>query len=266
MSITDLRKQPHLSASAINDYIDCGLQYKFGRIDRLKPEYISDALVFGTVIHKVLDEFHQEKMTDTRMTLRDMHERFEKYWKGSTQGRDDIRYAKGKDPESLLLEGKELLSCYYDKFPGDNFKILAIEEPFSFKLPGLPVPIIGVFDLIEEDEAETLIIVDWKTTGKAYSRDDVDKNPQLTLYQMATKANGFKDREILLRFDCLIKTQTKKFEQYYTTRSEVDEKRMEKKILQVWDGISKGVFIPNDGHWKCKGCAYQKACEQWFDN
>ena len=59
MDIAELRKMPHLSASAINDYIDCGMLYKFGRIDRLPLESVSDALVFGTVIHKVLDEFHQ---------------------------------------------------------------------------------------------------------------------------------------------------------------------------------------------------------------
>jgi putative RecB family exonuclease len=124
--------------------------------------------------------------------------------------------------------------------------------------------VIGVYDLLEEDECGTLIIVDWKTAGKSYSRDDVDKNLQLTLYQLAAKGNGFHDKEILLWFDCLIKTKSPKFEQYYTTRSEVDERRIQKKILEVWKGIQKGVFIPNDGHWKCKGCAYGKACEEWF--
>jgi putative RecB family exonuclease len=64
----------------------------------------------------------------------------------------------------------------------------------------------------------------------------------------------------------LIKTKTPKFEQYYTTRSEVDERRLAKKIIQVWDGISKGVFVPNDGHWKCKGCAYKKACDEWLES
>jgi len=31
---------------------------------------------------------------------------------------------------------------------------------------------------------------------------------QLTVYQMSAKANGFKDRDILLKFDCLIKTKS----------------------------------------------------------
>ncbi len=77
MNISELRKEPHLSASAITTYIDCGLQYKLGRIDRLPPEFIADALVFGTVIHKVLEEFHTERLVGNRMTLRDMQEVFE---------------------------------------------------------------------------------------------------------------------------------------------------------------------------------------------
>ena len=63
MDLYYLRQQPHLSASSIGDYLDCGLLYKFGRVDRLQREYVADALVFGTVIHAVLAEFYQAKMT-----------------------------------------------------------------------------------------------------------------------------------------------------------------------------------------------------------
>ena len=103
-----------------------------------------------------------------------------------------------------------------------------------------------------------------KTAGRAYGRDEVDNNMQMTVYQLASKANGFADREILLRFDCLIKTMKPKFETYYTVRTEEDEKRLIKKIHQVWDGISKGVFIPNDTSWKHKNCPYRKDCDEWF--
>jgi putative RecB family exonuclease len=119
---------------------------------------------------------------------------------------------------------------------------------------------------LEEDKSGTIIITDWKTSSKAYSADQIDKSLQLTIYQMAIKANGYRDRDVLLRFDCLIKTKTPKFEQYYTTRSEMDERRAAKKILKVWEGISKGVFIPHDGNWKCNGCAYGEYCEEWFSN
>ena len=85
------------------------------------------------------------------------------------------------------------------------------------------------------------------------------------MYQIAAKHNGYGDREILLRFDTLIKTKTPKFEQYWTTRSELDERRLIKKAAQVWDGITKGVFVANDTSWKCKGCAYKQACDEYLE-
>jgi putative RecB family exonuclease len=87
---------------------------------------------------------------------------------------------------------------------------------------------------------------------------------QMTLYQLAAKSNRFANRDILLRFDCLIKTMKPKFETYYTVRSELDEIRLIKKIQQVWNGIRKGVFIPNDASWKHKNCHYRQVCDQWF--
>jgi putative RecB family exonuclease len=72
-------------------------------------------------------------------------------------------------------------------------------------------------------------------------------------------------REILLRFDALIKTKTPKFEQYWTTRSVLDERRLIKKAALVWEGISKGVFVANDLSWKCKGCAFKTACDNYLE-
>jgi len=265
MELRELRTAPHLSASGVSDYIDCGLLYKLARIDRVSPDFRSDALEFGSAIHLTLGGFYQERLTGNNLPLKSVQDNFEWHWRDLAEDNDDIRYDEDKDFESLLMLGKELLAVWYEKLPEDNFRVVGIEEAFSFNIPGLEVPIIGAMDLIEEDESGTLIITDWKTSGRAYSSDEVDKNMQLTLYQMAAKANGFQGREILLRFDCLIKTKTRKFEQYWTTRSETDERRVSKKILQVWDGIRKGVFIPNDTHWKCGGCAYKTACEEWFE-
>jgi putative RecB family exonuclease len=266
MELSELRKEMHLSASSINDYVECGLLFKFGRIDKVPWESKPDALEFGTVIHLVLEEFYQNKLIGTRPSIKEVHARFEHYWRKNAEGREDIQYSKGNDFESMLLKGKELLTVWHDKLPDDDFQVLGIEEAFSFYIPGIPVPIIGAMDLIEEDQSGTIIITDFKTSGKSYSIADVDKNNQLTLYQLAAKANGYADREILLRFDCLIKTKKPKFEQYYTTRSEIDEKRVMKKIAQAWDGIKKEVFIPNDGSWKCKNCSYKTVCDEWFLN
>lgn len=266
MELSELRKSPHLSASSIGTYIDCSLAYWFAYIKRLPMEFVSDALEFGSAIHLTLADFYRAKMTGDRLLLKDVHESYRQHWTNRVKGRSDIKYADQKDFQSYLIMGVDLLTVWFNKLPADSFEVIAVEEAFVFEVNEIPIPIVGAIDLVEQDEAGTIIITDHKSSSRNYSIDEIDQNPQITIYQMAAKANGFADREILLKFDCLVKTKTPKFEQYYTTRTETDELRLIRKIQRVWDGISKGVFIPNDTSWKCKTCPYKKACDQWFLN
>lgn len=264
MLLSELRQTPHLSASSIGDYVECSLLYKLGRIDKIQMEFKADTLIFGTVVHKVLGKVYEEKMIGNKMLLKDIHKSFEEHWHREAEGRTDIKYAKGNDFETLFMEGKDLLTAYYMKLKDDNFNVIGIEEAFSFHIPGIEIPIIGAMDLIEEDEAGTIIITDFKTSKRAFSVDEVDNNFQLLIYYMAARANGYADREIILKFDTLIKTKKPRFEQYFTVRSEIDEKRAIKKIQTVWNGIKNEVYIPNDTSWKCKNCSYKTACDEWF--
>jgi putative RecB family exonuclease len=265
MILSELRQQPHLSASSIGEYTECSMLYLLGRVRKLPMEFKAEALEFGTCIHRVLEQFYSVRMIGEKMLLKDVHQIFDTIWTGIAKDNGDIRYAEGNDFKALLMYGKDLLTAWYNKLLDDGFTILAIEEAFSFTLPGVPIPIIGAMDLVEEDDAGTLIITDFKTSGRSYSSDEISSNQQLTTYQIAAKHNGYADREILLRFDTLIKTKTPKFEQYWTTRSELDERRLIKKAAQVWDGITKGVFVANDTSWKCKGCAYKQACDDYLE-
>jgi putative RecB family exonuclease len=262
MDITELRQEPHLSASALNTYIDCGLCYRFGAIDELLPEFRSDSLEFGSCIHKTLESYYRNKLEGKKLLAKELHEIFEREWRERTEGKDDIRYSEGKDFQILLFEGKELLQVYLSKIQHDDqFQVIGVEEPFRFTIPGCPVPIIGLIDLIETDDSGTLIITDFKTSNRAYSLEETAKNLQLTLYKMAVKENGYSQHQILLKLDCLIKTKVPKFEQVYSTRDLVDERKALKVITETWKGINRGVFVPNYSSWKCKNCHYANACE-----
>ena len=264
MLLKELREKPHLSASSLTTYQDCSLLYKFSRIDKIPPEFKSDSLVFGTCIHSVTAEIYQNRMYGIEFCLKEVHESFKKHWTLLAMDNQEIRFADGKDFQSYLADGLELLSVYYENRPDDKLQIISIEEPFQLFIDGCDIAIIGSTDFVALDEAGNLIIVDTKTSSKSYSKSDVENNFQLTLYQMALKNAGFADRDILLRFDCLVKTKIPKFEQYYTTRSVEDEKRAIRKIKAVHQAIQKEVFIPNDTSWRCKNCAYKSACDEWF--
>ena len=212
MILSELRKKEHLSASSIGTYVECSLLFYFSKVLKLLMEIKSDAMEFGSVIHKTLEYYYQEKLIGEKLLLKDIHEFFENTWEKRAKDNLDIQFTKGHDFKSLLMLGKDLLTVWYNKLPDDNYNIIGIEEAFSFYIPGIPIPFIGGMDLIEEDTAGTIIVTDHKTSARAYSAGEVDQNQQLTLYQMALKAMGYADREILLKFDTLIKTKTPKFE------------------------------------------------------
>jgi putative RecB family exonuclease len=264
LDLTDFKLKPHLSVSAVSDYLDCGLIYKFSRIDKIMPEFQPDALEFGSAVHLTLADFYRQKLLGNNLTLKDVQETFEAFWRERAEDNLHIQYAEGKDFESFLREGKELLAVWFSKVPENSFKVLGIEEPFILTLPDLSVPIIGYIDLLEEDESGNIIVTDWKTSGRAYSNEEINKNLQLTVYGLAVKENGYQEREILLKFDCLIKTKNPKFEQFWTVRDDLEEKKALRRIREVWRGIVKEVFLPAHDLWKCKNCGYKNACEDWF--
>jgi putative RecB family exonuclease len=264
MDLQTLRQQPHLSASSINTYLDCGLCYKFQYIDKIPWEQKSDALVFGSAMHKVLEYYHQNRMIGESISILDMQAEFEKVWREACSLESDINFKSGCDVKSYIELGKNLIATYVSDMPRTDYTILALEEAFALQIPEVPLPIIGAIDMLEEDASGTIILTDHKTSSKAYAKDEIDENFQLTIYSLAMKNNGYADRDIILKFDCLVKTQKPKFLQYYTVRTEEDEQRAVKIIQSVWDGISKGVFIPKFS-WKCRGCSFKIHCQNWFN-
>jgi putative RecB family exonuclease len=260
MILDELRKKPHLSATAIGSYIDCGFAYKIGKILKYRPEFRPDAMEFGSCIHRVLADYNVVRQDGRHLDLNDMKELFKDYWATAVKDEESVKYSNGKDYETLLNDGLLLIEQFYWKSKESVFDVVSVEVPFVFHMDEVPVPIIGVIDLIEQDSDETIIITDYKTSSRAFSSDEIDNNDQLTIYQMAARNNGLTQGEILLKLDVLIKTKQPKFEQYFTTRSKEDEARVLRKMQEVWKGITSEIFIPNSGTWKCKGCVYTETC------
>jgi len=253
----------HLSFSSINQYITCGLQFRFRKIDQLEPEYTSDALVFGSCIHNALAKFNQQRTKGVITTPSELGDWFEAYWSG-TASNNGIRYSSGNNYEICLKQGKDLLELYYqDTLEDTKYQILDIEKEFRLNIENLRYPIIGYIDLVETDEYGNILITEYKTSGKSYSKNQIDHNEQVTLYHLAMQ-RLYPDREIINKIDCLIKTKIPKCEQYYTYRDQEDHRRLMNIIDQVIRGIEAEVFIPNTNSWRCSGCEFKSACKSWL--
>ena len=60
MSLTELRQKPHLSASSIGDYVECGLLYKFGRTKCNAAFYLGNNISIHSHIQYGVVEFDVE--------------------------------------------------------------------------------------------------------------------------------------------------------------------------------------------------------------
>lgn len=267
MKLDDLRTQPHISASEMRDFLECGLAYKFGRIDGIEPEFKPASMLFGSCIHQALAQFYRVQRQGHEMELDDLLECFSTVWTEEAKQTGNLQYRKDESFESLSNTGRGLLEAFHRDLPRERFRVLDVELPFSFRIEGVEVPVIGAMDLVLLDESGTVVVVDHKTRSKSPTRAEIDQSLQLSVYHMAVRSHGFADAEILLRADCLIKTKTPKFEQCYTSRSELDIRRAVGRIRSAWDAIQREAFVPAPGDsWKCGCCAFKTHCADWLAN
>ena len=148
----------------------------------------------------------------------------------------------------------------------NNFKVLATEHSFRFEIEGVDVPVIGAMDLIEQDNGGNIIITDFKTASKAYSRDEIDKSLQLTIYYLAAKMNNFCRSGNIITFR-LLHQKPRSPNSNSITHPEM--KRIfnvpPRKSSKYGMAFRKVCSFQTITSWKCGYCSYKKQCNAWFN-
>ena len=265
MDLATTTSRPQLSISDIEDYRHCGLFYKFSRIDDLEMNPIPDELVIQKVIRSVLKDFSKSRMAGNEWSMMDLRGEFTSKWEQETIGKI-VEYRPGKNLKKVISEGIKLLEAFYIWFPWKRFDIISVGEPFSFKIDGVEAPIVGEFDLTEQMDLCTAIVTDFKNSSSLCSIDHIDADLRLTLLHMAAVMDGYgyAGMEILIRSVHMIRTKSPRIAPFLTRKTGPDIQRAIQLVRAVWDGISKGVFIPTPNSWKCDYCGYKCQCNAWF--
>jgi superfamily I DNA/RNA helicase/RecB family exonuclease len=232
-----------LSASAIQTYETCPLQFKLEREWKI-PGEVPAAMQYGGVIHRVLLAFY-----DSARALRPMtDEAVLQYF------RDELaasviqdRYQHDLYCEQGLLQLQDFLAGFR-RAPVP--KVLHTEEFFDVKVGD--VKVVGRIDRIDESAGEGVVITDYKT-GKAQSQEDSDESLQLSIYAMAARAKwGY-------RADHLVLYNLEGNSPVVTRRNEFQLNEARSRVTQVAENIAAGKFEPKPGFY-CRFCAYRNLC------
>src|SRR5438309_8740468 len=83
----EVRQQPHVSFTQIDQYLRCPLKYRFTYVDRLQPDFVPAALAFGSGIHGAAAFLFRGRADGAPPSLADVQAYFEGYWKLETNNR-----------------------------------------------------------------------------------------------------------------------------------------------------------------------------------
>ena len=232
-----------LSASAVESYETCPLQFKFEREWKLSRE-VQAAMQYGATMHRVLRTYYDSVRLGRKKTDEELLQLF----------RDDLATTGIQDEYQRELYLKKGLQQLQDFLAGTHSTpppdVLHTEEWFDVQIAGTKVA--GRIDRMDRAADGSVNIVDYKT-GKARSQEDADESLQLSIYAMAAFEKwGY-------RVGSLVFHNLEGNVPILSKRAEFQLAEARDRVLAAARGIAEGNFEPKlDYH--CNFCAFRGLC------
>src|ERR1700677_2741879 len=232
-----------LSATAVETYETCPLQFKFEREWKLARQ-VHAAMQYGAAMHRVLRTYYDSLRLGKARSDEELLQLF----------RDDLAASRIQDNYQRELYLKQGIEQLQDFLTGTRStpprEVLHTEEWFEVQIAGTKVA--GRIDRIDQAADGSIAIVDYKT-GKARSQEDADESLQLSIYAMAAREKwGY-------RVGALVFHNLEGNVPVFSRRAELQLGEARERVLAAARGIAEGNFDPKpDFH--CSFCAFRGLC------
>lgn len=247
----------YLSASRLKSFLTCRLRFFYEKVLGLKAP-ASPALQVGKAVHAGLQHFNLARWRGGDASLAATLQAYDKVY-GELEVQDPVDY-ECKDRQECIDTGRRVLDAYLGSdLAADTRRILGVEA-YLRREDGLPLPLVGVLDLVLEGN----VPVDFKTVAATpVLEDEAWQNElQLTAYHLLMQdATGEEPGPAELVY--LAKLKTPKIVKQVlppVTQTQIDRL---KALADVYvDGVSRADYHPSPGM-QCRWCSFRTQCAAW---
>lgn len=246
---------PYFSVTQLTTYLGCPRKYLFRYVERRVAERRSAELALGSAVHSAIEWWMGERLQGREPTDEAVARLFRVDWHAQVAA-DEYDF-EDKTPEAYKAVGEQLVALFVTRFRSEppmrseeRFEVF-VSDPRSGE--PLPVPFIGIFDLVGDDSVGEI-----KTAAKKNGLDTYAL--QLSAYQYAHRQ--LTGRPARFRVIQLVKTKTPRIEVEEAEVGATDEDWFAEVAVAAYRSVSSGVAFHPNPSWMCGRCEFWGACRR----
>jgi DNA helicase II / ATP-dependent DNA helicase PcrA len=233
------------SVSQFVGYKKCPRLYQYRHVMKIpeKPRYYFD---FGSSLHSIAEQLTRMQKDGKAINETVAEELLAKFW-------DPKGYKSKIDEKRDYDEAKAILKVFLEEQAKSKSEIVDIERWFETSIG--EIKLRGRIDRIDKD-GSGYIVVDYKTSKKASSLNELKKDMQLLVYALAvTQMYGTGPLKV---GDWFLRSNEKVF---FEPENQAIE-AIQTEITEMASKIKAAAFEPKKGSWECNYCDYTCLCDE----
>jgi len=245
------------SYSRIETFRQCPLKYKFNYIDGIKRKTQSIEAFMGSRFHEAMELLYK----DIRFKSPSVNELIEHYNNQWDEKYSDNVFIvkKERTRDDYRRIGIEAINDYYKRYyPFDQSRVLGIERAFVFSLDDKDEHRLkAIIDRISQAQDSSYEIHDYKTSSSLPDQQQVDKDIQLALYQIALEKMWQDVKKVKLIWHFVAHDK-----ELISTRTKDELEAVRNQTIKLIDEIVAAKDFPAKESALCRWCSYQEICPQ----